>query len=313
MADTAFLFSGQGAQYPGMMGNLFSEFPEAAALLHTADSVLGIPLSEVIAMGPADELNKTRNTQPALLTCEVAALTVLRSSGVRADCLAGFSLGEWSALVAGGVISFEDGLRIVSKRAEAMQTAVPEGEGAMAVVLGKSADEVEALCRENGAVTPSNYNCPGQITIAGTADGIGRFMTAAAERGIVAKQLAISVPSHCWLMKPAAEALAAELERVSFRDSALPIVMNCTAEAEQRGSVIKANMIRQLTEPVLFEKTVRRLFADGVQNFVEIGPGRTLAGLVKKTAKVTGDPFRTFLTDGAIEACVAELGGETGV
>lgn len=309
MAKTAFLFSGQGAQYPGMMPDLASAYPAAKSLFERADAQLGMNLSGLIMDGPAEELNHTENTQPALLTCEIAALTVLRDAGVRPDYLAGFSLGEWAALVAGEVIPFETALDIVRKRANYMQSAVPIGEGGMAVILRRTAEEVEALCAACGDVTPSNYNCPGQITVAGKSDAIDRLMQKAERDGVIAKRLAISVPSHCALMQPAADRLAAALQETPFSDATLPVVMNCTAAAEQNGAEIKSNMIRQLTMPVRFEESIRRMLEEGVDTFVELGPGKTLVGLVKKTAKAAGATVTTLTTDGVMEQTLNALCG----
>lgn len=309
MSKTAFLFSGQGAQYPGMMADLFSGWPAAVSVLEQADAQLGMPLSRLVQNGPAEELNQTENTQPALLACEIAALTVLRGAGIRADYLAGFSLGEWAALVAGDVIPYAAGLDIVRRRASYMQTAVPLGEGGMAVVLGRTREEVEALCALCQGVTPSNFNCPGQITVAGKSGGIQAFMQLCQEHGVIAKLLPISVPSHCPLMQPAAEKLSAALETVSFKDASLPVVMNCTAAAHRDAASLKANMVLQLTQPVRFEETIGYLLAQGVDTFVEIGPGKTLAGLVKKTAKAASAVCTVLTTDGKMAETLAALQG----
>ena len=307
MSKIAFLFSGQGAQHPGMMADIFASDTSAKALLEQADAQLA--LSGLILEGPAEELNKTENTQPAMVVAEVAALQVLQQAGICPDYIAGFSLGEWPALVAAGVISFQTCLDLVRKRAQYMQTAVPIGMGGMAVVLGKSAAEVDALCAECEGVTASNYNCPGQVSVSGKMEGIEKLLHLATERGIVAKQLPISVPSHCALMQSAAEKMSLELTDVDFADASVPVVMNCTAEPAVDGETIKGNMIRQLTEPVRFEESVRFLLAQGVDTFVEIGPGKTLVGLVKKTAKAAGVSVTTVTTDGVMENALAALKG----
>lgn len=307
MSKIAFLFSGQGAQHPGMMADVFAADPGAKALLAQADALMDGRLSQLILEGPAEELNKTENTQPAMVVAEIAALQVLQQAQIKPDYIVGFSLGEWAALVAAGVISFEDCLQLVRKRAQFMQTAVPIGEGGMAVILGKSAAEVDALCAECDGVTASNYNCPGQVTVSGKKTGIDRLLQLAAERGIIAKLLPISVPSHCAMMQGAADRLDQELAEVSFADACVPLVMNCTAQPTSDGAVIKQNMISQLTQPVRFEDSVRYLLEQGVDTFVEIGPGKTLVGLVKKTAKAVGASVTTVTTDGTMENALAAL------
>ncbi|MDO5111466.1 MAG: ACP S-malonyltransferase [Clostridia bacterium] len=297
MRNTAFLFSGQGAQYVGMARDVCQGYPEAAAVFALADDVLGRSISAVAFAGPEEALNQTENTQPAVFACEIALLRVLEKRGAQAAVCAGFSLGEWAALVAAGVLSFEDALLLVQKRAYIMQTAVPLGEGGMAVVLGKSDAEVEALCKRAGEVTPSNYNCPGQITVAGRSAGIEALLSIAEQEGIAAKRLAVSVPSHCPMMQDAADALAAAIADTPFLDARIPVVMNCTARAESSGAQIKKNVIAQLTHPVLFQRSTETMLGMGITDFVEIGPGKTLCGLVKKTAKLTDADVRLFRSD----------------
>lgn len=308
---TVFLFPGQGAQYPGMTADIAAAYPAAMACFRQADALLERPLSNLIFTGTAEELNQTENTQPALLTCEMAAFSVLRESGILCDAFAGFSLGEWSALTAAGALSFVKALPVVAQRACFMQGAVPLGKGGMAVVLGKTAEDVQALCARAQGVTPSNFNCPGQITVAGTTEGVDRLLAIAAKEHIVAKKLAISVPSHCELMRPAAEQLAEAVGSIPFNDIDKPLVMNCTAQPEKQGEIIRGNMIRQLTQPVRFEETIRYLLSQGADTFVEIGPGKTLTGLVKKTAKSADVPVTTLRTDTKelMDETIAALGG----
>lgn len=310
MGKTALLFSGQGAQYVGMIKDVCEAYPEAARVLTQADEILGRPISAVAFTGPEEALGQTENTQPAVLSCEIALLRVLEGKGVRPEMCAGFSLGEWGALVCAGVLSFESALRLVQKRAVIMQTAVPLGEGGMAAVLGKSEDEVKALCARAGDISPSNYNCPGQITVAGRSGGIDALLAIAEREGLAVKRLAISVPSHCPMMRGAADALAGEMENVSFANARIPIVMNANAAPETDGARIKNNMIEQLTHPVLFQRSVETMLRAGITGFLEVGPGKTLCGLVKKTAKPAGAAVQTFRSDsldalGAWEAAYA--------
>lgn len=297
MKKTAFLFSGGGAQYPGMAQDICQAHREAAAVFEQANETLGRDIAALTFSADSDALNLTHNTQPCMLTTEIAMLRVLEASGVSAAITAGFSLGEWAALVAAGVLPFERALPLVQLRADAMQRAVPAGEGGMAVILGKTAEEVAALCARVAGVSPSNYNCPGQITVAGVIRGIQALLEITQREGVTAKQLAVSIPSHCALMKPAADELEAAIRDVAFCAPRHPIVMNATGEATADVDVIKANLIKQLTMPVLFEQSVRYMLGSGVDTFIEIGPGKVLSGLVKKTAKASGRDVTVLRTE----------------
>lgn len=300
MAKTAFLFSGQGAQYPGMMKDIYESYPEAQYVFEQADTYLNINLSEIIFNGPEEALNQTKYTQPALLTCEAAIFTVLKTLECNYDFLQGFSLGEWTALLAANVISFEDALSIIQKRAQYMQEAVPIGDGGMAVVLNQTAETVNELCLQAGEVVPSNYNCQGQITVSGKESAIQAFLDTAKKQGIIAKRLAISIPSHCMLMQSAAEQLQKYIENYNFSDAEVPIIMNYNAQPETESAMIKKKVILQLTNPVYFEASVNYLLSQGTDTFVEIGPGKTLAGLVKRIAKNSGKKVRILKT-GTVE------------
>ncbi|AJY76527.1 ACP S-malonyltransferase [Paenibacillus beijingensis] len=290
MGKTAFVFPGQGAQAVGMGKDVYETVQSAKAVFDQADAALGFKLSDLIFEGPDDALKQTANTQPALLTVSAALLEALKESGLTADYAAGHSLGEYSALVAAGALSFTDAVRIVRARGEFMEQAVPGGQGAMAAVLGAERDALSALCAsvsaETGAVELANVNCPGQIVVSGTAAGVAAVVERGKEAG--AKRvipLEVSGPFHSSLMKPAAEKLAAVLENVTFSDAAVPVVANVTAQPVTAKDEIRRLLVEQVYSPVQWEDTVRWLIAQGVDTFVEIGSGTVLAGLIKKTDK----------------------------
>lgn len=312
MRKTAFLFPGQGAQHMGMSRDIAEISAAAKAAFDAADTVLGRGITDIAWNGPEEELNRTENTQPCMMAAEVAALRALTEKGIKADGVAGFSLGEWTALCAAGVLAYEQALLLVQARAGYMQEAVPPGEGGMAVILGKTQEEVEALCAEvkEGYVAPSNMNCPGQITVAGNTVGIDAFLALAAAGKARAKRLAVSIPSHCRLMAPAAERLTEAMADVRFADAVLPIYMNATGRACTDANDIKRNMIGQLTMPVLFEQTLYNMMDDGFDTFIEIGPGKVTAGLAKKCAKARNKEVRIYSVNSAetLETCIKELG-----
>lgn len=305
-SSTAFLFSGQGAQYVGMMQDIADAYPESAACFALADDILGYGVSHDVFFGPADVLNLTEHTQPAMLTAEAAVLRVFQARNIFPAMVAGFSLGEWTALHAAGVLDFEDTLRLVRLRAGFMQQAVPVGKGAMAAILGKSAADVEALCAQYG-VFPSNYNCPGQITVAGYSANMDKLMETAEKEGIAAKRLAVSIPSHCPLMQPAAEKLAEAVGKYTFCTPEMPVVMNALGKPVTNTADLQKNIVDQLIMPVRFEQSIAYMLDAGIDRFIEIGPGKVLTSLVKKTAKALGREVTALRTDSveSLQACLA--------
>jgi [acyl-carrier-protein] S-malonyltransferase len=285
----AFVFPGQGAQKVGMGKALADSFPVCREALAEADAALGESLSGLCFEGPADKLQLTENTQPAILAMSVAALRLVESRGVRASFAAGHSLGEYSAHVAAGTISYADALRTVRRRGRYMQEAVPVGEGSMAAILGLDEDGVTRACAETmtelsgRVVSAANLNAPGQIVIAGHADAVTRAGERAKELGAKrAIALAVSAPFHCALMKPAQDRLEPELRALNVSNPAIPVVANVDAEPKRDAPSSIDALVRQVSSPVRWEQVVRRLIAEGVTTFVELGPGSVLAGLIRK-------------------------------
>jgi [acyl-carrier-protein] S-malonyltransferase len=284
----AFVFPGQGAQKVGMGRALAAAFPVCRDTFDEADAALGEPLSALCFDGPEDRLQLTENTQPAILAVSIAACRLAESRGVRAGFAAGHSLGEYSAHVAAGTLSFADALRTVRRRGQYMQQAVPVGEGAMSAILGLEAEAVAAACVEAAAetgrvVSAANLNAPGQIVIAGHHDAVARAGAVAKARG--AKRvipLAVSAPFHCALMKPAEERLAPELRALTANDPRIPVVANVDAEPKRDAGAAVEALIQQVSSPVRWDDVVRRLIAEGATRFVELGPGTVLAGLIRK-------------------------------
>ena len=281
---TAFLFSGQGAQYPGMMKELYDYFAESRAVFDAAERALGRDIAALCFEGSPEELNLTRNTQPCMLAADLAAYSVVVAHGVKPDAVAGFSLGEYAALVAAGVLDMEDAFRLVQIRADVMQDVMPVGRGAMAAVMKLTESEVLALCEEAGGyVIPANYNSPGQIVVAGEADAVDRLLTLAKEKKVRAVRLPVSVISHCELMKPAAQRLALAMADIEFSDARLPLYMNCTALPVSQANRIRKSMADQIRMPVLWMQALSNMRTDGIDAFIELGPGQTLSKFVGKT------------------------------
>ncbi len=286
MPRIAFIFPGQGSQYAGMGRDLAERFACARAVFDQSDRVLGFPLSQLCFEGPADDLQLTANTQPASLTVSVATTEVLREKGIRPDYVAGHSLGEFSALVAAGGLQLQDAVRLVRKRGEYMQEAVPVGEGAMAALLGLESSTVEDVCRvaaQGQVVSPANWNSPGQVVIAGNVQAVQRAVEMAKARGAKrAIMLNVSAPFHCALMHTAQERLARDLDDQDFRDLSVPLVNNVDARAVRSAADARDGLRRQVTAPVQWEQSMRALRAEGVDLFLEVGPGKVLTGLLRQ-------------------------------
>jgi [acyl-carrier-protein] S-malonyltransferase len=283
----AFAFPGQGSQRPGMGRELAARHPAAAAVFEEADRVLGFPLSRLCWEGPESDLALTENTQPALLAVSTAVARVLAAEGIYPDLVLGHSLGEYSALVAAGALSFADALALVRSRGRAMQEAVPVSQGAMAALLGLDRAAAEAVCEEarlpGEVLSPANYNGPGQVVVAGHTASVERALEAARRHGARrAVRLNVSAPFHCALMRPAEERLAPELERIPFADLRVPLVCNADARIVSRGSEARDALRRQVCAPVRWEESVRLLPEEGIGTVAEVGPGRVLAGLVRR-------------------------------
>ncbi|WP_248926410.1 ACP S-malonyltransferase [Paenibacillus hamazuiensis] len=290
MGKIAFVFPGQGAQSVGMGKDAYDSHAGAKAVFDKADEALGFALTRIIFEGPDDELKITYNTQPALLATSIAYLEVLKAQGIRPDFAAGHSLGEYSALVAAGALSFEDAVKTVRARGEFMEQAVPGGQGAMAAVLGAEREALRELCgaisANIGVVELANVNCPGQIVVSGSKAGVQAVQEQGKEIG--AKRvipLEVSGPFHSSLMKPAAEKLAGVLAGMPMQPAAVPVVANVTARAVTEPERIRELLVEQVYSPVLWEDSVAWLIEQGVDTFVEIGSGTVLAGLIKKVDK----------------------------
>lgn len=309
--SVAWVFPGQGSQKVGMGRALVDAFPESRAVLEAADAALGEPLSRLCFEGPEDQLQLTANTQPAILAASIAVFRALSARGLRPDWVAGHSLGEYSALVASGVLVLEDAVAVVRKRGQYMQEAVPVGEGAMAAILGLDAPAVAAACRESEegqVVSPANLNSPGQVVIAGHTAAVERAMErclgAGAKRAL---RLSVSAPFHCALMAPAQERLARDLAIVRFQDARVPLVNNVDARVVKTASECREGLVRQVSAPVRWQESVELLAREGASTFVEVGPGKVLSGLVKKIAP--GARVLNVEDPASLEATAAALSG----
>ena len=282
-----FLFSGQGAQFPGMMKELYDTEPAAKEVFDCADEVLGRKISGICFEGTQEELNLTHNTQPCMLAGDLAAGMVLKAHGIVAEAAAGFSLGEYAALVYAGAVSMEDAFRIIQLRADAMQEAVAPGDGAMAAFIGSTAEQVEEICSKvtNGYVVPANYNSPLQTVVSGSAIGVDEACRLAEEEGLRCMRLAVSAPFHCALMEPAARKLREAFASVAFRDPSIPVYMNVDGNPVTDGNSIADLLVKQAMNPVRWVQTLTNMQKSGIDTFVECGAGKTLSGLVKKTLK----------------------------
>lgn len=287
MTQFAFVFPGQGSQTVGMLAELAAENAQVEATFREASDALGYDLWQLVQQGPAEELNKTWQTQPALLAASVAIFRVLQSKGAAQPTLmAGHSLGEYSALVCAGVLNFADAIKLVELRGKLMQEAVPEGTGAMQAIIGLDDASIRTACEESAqgqVVSPVNFNSPGQVVIAGNKEAVERAGAACKAAGAKrALPLPVSVPSHCALMKPAAEKLAVALESITFNAPTVPVVNNVDVKCETEGAAIRSALVRQLYSPVRWTESVEFLAAQGVEQLLEIGPGKVLTGLTKR-------------------------------
>ena len=288
-----FVFPGQGSQYVGMGKEISENFSEARGIFEEASTSLGYDVADMSFNGPAEELNKTFRTQPCILTVSTAVQKLLITKGISPSVVAGHSLGEYSALVAAGVLPFRDALKLTEKRGQFMQEAVPQGKGLMAAILGLERSKVDEICLslQSGYASSANYNCPGQVVIAGEKEAVEEAITLAKEAGARrAIPLAVSVPSHCALMADASKRLGQLLEEIEFREPGIPLVNNADAMFLNNVESIKGSLVRQLSSPLLWEDSIRVIADSGADTFVEVGPGKVLSGLIKRIE----DTARTF-------------------
>lgn len=290
MSKTAFIFPGQGSQTVGMLAELAESYPEVESCFSEASEVLGYDLWTLVQQGPETALNETHRTQPALLSASVAIWRILENLNVtKPSFLAGHSLGEYSALVCAGVIAFKDAIKLVEQRGKFMQQAVPAGTGAMMAIIGLADTDVVSACQQasdTGVVEAVNFNSPGQVVIAGSKDAVSKAGVLCKEAGAKrALPLPVSVPSHCALMKPAAEQLAALLETITFNSPSIPVINNVDVQNESSPEAIKSALIRQLYSPVRWTESVQYMSQQGVERVAEVGAGKVLTGLSKRIDK----------------------------
>jgi [acyl-carrier-protein] S-malonyltransferase len=303
-----FVFPGQGSQSVGMLGDVAAAYPQIKAHFEEAGDAISRPLWRIVTEGPDDELVRTEITQPALLTASVALWSIwCAEGGERPACVAGHSLGEYSALVCAGALAFDDAVRLVHRRGQLMQAAVPQGEGAMAAILGLDDPQVEAACAETaGIVSAANYNAPGQVVIAGSVEAvkaaIERCKALGARRATL---LPVSGPFHCALMRPAQEAFAADLEAVALAMPSIPVVHNVDAEGAPDVDALRHKLLAQISQPVLWTACVRTMASRRVTRLVECGPGRVLSGLIKRI-----EPAVTMSALGSLDGLRQALAGE---
>ena len=289
MGKVAFIFAGQGAQYVGMGKELAENIEVCKEVFKKADEALGFSISNICFEGPKEELDMTENTQPAILTTSIAALRALEEKGFSPDVVAGLSLGEYGALTAAKVLQFSTAVSLVKKRGRFMQEAVPKGVGTMAAILGLGEDGVREACTgasDSGIVEPANFNCPGQIVIGGENEAVKKACEIAKEKGASrAMLLSVSAPFHTSMLSGAAEKLEEELKDVNLGEINTPVMTNVTGDYIENKDKIKNLLKQQVMSAVLWENTIKRMLEDGVDTFVEIGPGKVLSGFVKKIDK----------------------------
>jgi len=286
MARTAFLFPGQGSQTVGMGMDVASSFPAARRVFEVADRILGFSLSNLIKQGPEEELKQTINTQPAIITTSIAILEVLLENGIEPNAVAGHSIGEYAALYCAGVLSMEDCISLARSRGEYMHEAGLRYPGSLSAVIGLDTEKVEEICKNassEGIVVVANLNCPAQIVISGELGALEKAGRLALEAGAMKViPLTVSAAFHSPLMNEAAEKLSAKLDSVKFNDARVPVYCNVTAEPIKSGEEIRSLMKKQITSQVLWEKIIRKMLADGMETFFEVGPGTALAGMMKR-------------------------------
>ncbi|HDR0967582.1 TPA: ACP S-malonyltransferase [Pasteurella multocida] len=310
MKKFAMVFPGQGSQTVGMLAELATDYPVVEETFKQASDVLGYDLWQLVQQGPAEELNKTWQTQPALLAASVAIYRVWQEKypHLKPDVMAGHSLGEYSALVCAGALNFQDAVKLVELRGKLMQQAVPEGTGAMYAIIGLDNEAIISACADAAqgeVVSAVNFNSPGQVVIAGAKAAVERAAVACKEAGAKrALPLAVSVPSHCALMKPAADQLAVSLDNIAIRTLTTAVINNVDVASETENSEIRHALVRQLYSPVRWTETVERMAKDGVQVLVEIGPNKVLTGLTKR---IVADLQATAVNDLASLNAVEEL------
>ena len=289
MSKLAFVFPGQGAQKVGMGKDFYDNYDVAKKMFKEADEALGYSIMKMCFEGPEEDLKLTANTQPAILTISCIANEILKENGIQPEITGGHSLGEYSALVAAGVLNFQDAVALVHKRGSYMQEAVPVGEGGMAAIIGVDRDKIVEVCQQVSAESPVqavNFNCPGQIVIAGATKGVElaveELKAAGAKKAVI---LPVSAPFHSTLMKPAAEKLAVELDKVTISDAKIPVVANVSAEILTKAEDIKASLVAQAASPVLWEDCGARMKEFGADVLLEAGPGKTLCGFNRRIDK----------------------------
>lgn len=314
MAKIAFIFPGQGSQYVGMGREMAEAYDVARRIFAEADEILGMKLSEIVFFGSEDQLKLTEITQPAIVATSIACLEVLRRHGLKADGTAGLSLGEYSALVTAGTLTLTDALPLVQKRGRFMQNAVPPGVGGMAAILGLERQKVVEACRQAstvGVVEPANFNAPDQIVIAGEIPALRKACEIAKDLGAKrAVELPVSVSFHCSLLRGVEPLLMEELNKVSLAPTRIPVVANVSAEYVSSAAAVKDALVRQVSNAVLWQDSMEKMIADGYDTFVEVGPGKSLTGLMKK---INPDVWVHQVEDlKSLEKVLAAINGEGG-